>query len=126
MILQRDMQMIKVIKVADNLFQVLLRIPDEMETELTGLFTLEYRFCPIMCGYFRQHLFERDIVIDHRLYSSRICIKGVGMCGAINLWYINHLLRLLGLLLLVLPHDVDSGKGHTRNEENANKGGGHL
>ena len=43
MILQRDMQMIKVIKVADNLFQVLLRIPDEMETELTGLFTLEYR-----------------------------------------------------------------------------------
>ena len=55
------------VEVADHLTDALLRVPYKAETESTGFVIDKRDLGIIMGGYLRQHLFQRDIVVDDGL-----------------------------------------------------------
>ena len=58
--------MLKTIEVIDDVRYVLLRIPNEMETETADCFVGKRDLDIVMSGYLWQHLLQRDVVVDDR------------------------------------------------------------
>ena len=77
-VLQRDLQATELIEVADYLVYALLRIPDKAESELTGFAAQELYLDIVVGSYLRQHLRQRDIVVDDRLHGECVVAERIG------------------------------------------------